>query len=107
MKPPYRRNQFGAAAGGPVKIPKVYNGKNKTFFFMDYFGLRERKGQTTVNTVPTVETRARNFANFTDTSGKLIQIYDPLTTRLNPNFDSTKAVSSSNPHICAIPSPET
>lgn len=102
-KPPYRRNQFGAAVGGPVYIPKLYNGKNKTFFFMDYFGLRERKGQTTVNTVPTAETRVGNFANFTDTSGKLIQIYDPLTTRLNPNFDSTRPVSTGNPQYLRDP----
>lgn len=97
VKPPYRRNQFGVAVGGPVKIPKIYNGKNKTFFFTDYFGLRERKGQTTVNSVPTAETRVGNFANLTDTSGKPIQIYDPLTTRLNPGFDSTRPVNASNP----------
>ncbi len=103
VKPAYRRNQFGAAAGGPVYIPKVYNGKNRTFFFMDYFGLRERKGQTTVNTVPTAETRTGNFSNFTDTSGKLISIYDPLTTRLNPNYDSSKGVSSSNPQYLRDP----
>ena len=103
VKPPYRRNQFGAAAGGPVKIPKIYNGSNKTFFFMDYFGLRERKGQTTVNTVPTADTRIGNFSGFTDASGKLIQIYDPLTTRLNPGFDSTRPVSTSNPQYLRDP----
>ncbi len=102
-KPAYRRNQFGVAAGGPVFLPKIYNGKNKTFFFMDYFALRERKGQTTVNTVPTAETRVGNFANFTDASGKLIQIYDPLTTRLNPSYDSTKPVSTSNPQYLRDP----
>src|SRR5579885_73451 len=96
-KPPYRRNQFGAAGGGPVILPKLYNGKNKTFFFMDYFGTRERKGLTFVNTVPDSNTRAGDFSRFTDQSGNLIRIYDPLTTRLNPNFDSTKPVTASNP----------
>lgn len=96
-KPPYRRNQYGAALAGPVVLPKIYHGKDKTFFFMDYFGQRERKGLTFVNTVPTAETRVGNFANFTDTKGVLIRIYDPLTTRLNPAFDSTKPVSTSNP----------
>ena len=56
-KPPFRRNQFGGAFSGPVLLPKIYNGKNKTFFFMDYFGMRERKGLVFVNTVPTAETR--------------------------------------------------
>ncbi len=96
-KPPYRRNQFGAAVSGPVVLPKIYPGKDKTFFFMDYFGQRERKGLTFVNTVPTAETRTGNFANFTDTSGNLIRIYDPLTTSLNPNFDASKPVSATNP----------
>ena len=95
-KPPYRRNQFGWALSGPVYLPKLYNGKNKTFFFMDYFGMRERKGLTFVNTVPTAETRVGNFANFTDTKGVLLRIYDPLTTRLNPAFDATKPVSTAN-----------
>jgi hypothetical protein len=102
-KPPFRRNQFGAAAGGPVYLPKLYNGKNKTFFFMDYFGMRERKGLTFVNSVPTTDVRAGNFSNFTDSSGKLIQIFDPLTTRLNPNFDSSKPVSTSNPQYLRDP----
>ncbi len=103
LKPPYRRNQFGVALGGPVYLPKLYNGKNKTFFFMDYFGMRERKGLTFVNTVPTAETRVGNFANFTDTKGALIRIYDPLTTRLNPAFDSTKPVSATNPQYLRDP----
>lgn len=96
-KPPFRRNQYGFALGGPVVLPKIYNGKNKTFFFMDYFGMKERKGLTFVNTVPTAETRVGNFSNFKDLSGNLIRIYDPLTTRLNPSFDPSKAVSASNP----------
>lgn len=102
-KPPYRRNQFGAVFSGPVYLPKIYNGKNKTFFFMDYFGMRERKGLTFVNTVPTADNRTGNFANFTDTKGNLIKIYDPLTTRLNPAFDSTKPVNASNPQYLRDP----
>ncbi len=96
-KPPYRRNQYGAAAGGPIVLPKIYDGKNRTFFFMDYFGMKERKGLTFVNTVPTAQNRLGDFSAFTDSSGKLISIYDPLTTRLNPAFDASKPVSSTNP----------
>lgn len=96
-KPPFRRNQFGASASGPIWFPKIYNGRNKTFFFADYFGNRERKGLTFVNTVPTAQNRTGDFSTFTDTRGTLIRIYDPMTTRLNPSFDSTKPVSATNP----------
>lgn len=105
-KPPYRRNQYGAALSGPVYLPKLYNGRNRTFFFMDYFGMKERKGLTFVNTVPNAETRIGNFSNFTNSSGSLIRIYDPLTTRLNPNFDSSRPVSATNPQFLRDPFPD-
>src|SRR6185369_15833645 len=65
-KPPFRRNQYGVAASGPVVLPKLYDGRNKTFFFMDYFGMKERKGLTFVNTVPDALTRTGDFSKFTD-----------------------------------------
>ncbi|MGO9273785.1 MAG: carboxypeptidase regulatory-like domain-containing protein [Terriglobia bacterium] len=39
--PPFHRNQFGAALGGPISIPSVYNGHDRTFFFVNYEGLRD------------------------------------------------------------------
>jgi hypothetical protein len=83
-KPPFNRNQFGGAAGGPVVIPGLYNGSNRTFFFADYAGLSEKRGLTFVNSVPTAEARVGNFSNFRDARGNLIPIYDPLTTRIDP-----------------------
>src|SRR6185437_3619666 len=53
-KPPFKRNQFGAFLGGPIK-------KNKTFIFGDYQGTRIRQGITYVNTVPTAAERAGDF----------------------------------------------
>jgi hypothetical protein len=41
--PPFRRNQFGANIGGPVVFPKIYNGKDKTFFFFNYEDYRQVK----------------------------------------------------------------
>ena len=49
--PPFKRNQFGAGAGGPIK-------KNRTFFFADYEGLRQGLGITTVDTVPSESARS-------------------------------------------------
>src|SRR5438445_2480587 len=56
-KPKLRRNQYGASLSGPIEIPGLYDGRNKTFFFVDYSGLDETRGQVFVNTVPTAQTR--------------------------------------------------
>jgi len=104
-KPPFRRNQFGAAVGGPFYIPGLYNGRNRTFIFGDYSGLREVRGNTFVNTVPTAKTRIGDFSEFTDSNGRLISIFNPLTTRRNPNFDPTRPVSATNPQFLRDPFP--
>src|SRR4029079_6405402 len=51
--PPLDRHQFGGAGGGAVVIPGLYDGHSRTFFFADYAGIKETRGVTTVNTVPT------------------------------------------------------
>ncbi|HTG99764.1 MAG TPA: TonB-dependent receptor, partial [Vicinamibacterales bacterium] len=102
-KPPLDRHQFGGAVGGPLLIPGLYDGRSRTFFFADYAGLKEKRGQVFVNTVPTAQTRVGDFSDFRDTSGNLITIYDPLTTRLNPNFDSSRPVSATNPQFLRDP----
>jgi hypothetical protein len=104
-KPPLDRHQFGGAAGGAFVIPGLYDGHNRTFFFADYAGLRETRGQVFVNTVPTAATRAGDFSNFRDNNGNLIVIYDPLTTRPNPSFDPSRPVSAANPQVLRDPFP--
>ncbi len=71
--PSFRYNQFGGSLGGPVEIPKVYHGKDKTFFFMDYEGFRRNQQSIGIVTVPTLAERTGNFTGF-------VPIYDPLTT---------------------------
>ncbi len=51
--PDYKRNVFGFTMGGPVFLPKLYNGKSRTFFFFDYEGHREQSATTLLATVPT------------------------------------------------------
>src|SRR5580693_2705413 len=51
--PGYHQNQFGATLGGPVYIPKIYNGRNRTFFFVDYQGDRLVTPAPATSTVPT------------------------------------------------------
>ena len=61
-----RQNQFGFSAGGPVVIPKLYNGKNRLFFFGDYEGLRRVQGTVLTGAVPTVFERNSNYTDLSD-----------------------------------------
>jgi len=82
----YRQNDFGASVGGPIWIPKIYNGKNKSFFFFAFEGFRNRAGATDIiRSVPTPEMYQGDFSKWVDAQGRLIPIYDPATTRANPN----------------------
>ncbi|HEY3938560.1 MAG TPA: carboxypeptidase-like regulatory domain-containing protein [Bryobacteraceae bacterium] len=77
-RPAFTQNQFGANFGGPVYIPKLYDGRNKTFFFIDYEGFRLRQGQSSVQTVPTAQERTGDLSAYAAAIGT--SIYDPLTT---------------------------
>ena len=81
----FKRNQFGAAAGGPVYLPKLYDGHNRTFFFFNYEGLRERSQSNLTNTVPTELQRTGDFSKTVNSQGNLVNIYDPSTTVRNGN----------------------
>lgn len=76
--PAFRQNQFGVAVGGPVIFPKLYNGKNKTFFYGAYQGLRYTKANDNPILVPTPAQLAG------DESAWSTQIYNPFTTRPDP-----------------------
>src|SRR5215468_1874853 len=82
---PFRRNQFGATFGGPIEIPKLYHGRDKTFFFVSYEGLRDSSAGSFTGTVPTALERTGDFSKTKDANGNLIVIYDPSTTRLDPS----------------------
>jgi len=55
--PPFARNEFGFTNGGPVVIPGIYNGRDRTFYFGEYQGFRQVLGTTQVIPVPTVQER--------------------------------------------------
>jgi hypothetical protein len=95
-RPAYHQNQFGGTVGGPVYIPKLYNGRNKTFFFFDYQGTRIDTPSASTASVPTAAMHSSNFTNFqdyfnlvggtkTDALGRqfpLATFLDPATTRM-------------------------
>ncbi len=93
----YKQNDFGATAGGPVWIPKVYQGRNRTFFFVAYEGFRNRLGQNgSILSVPTPEMYQGDFSKLVSQSGALIPIYDPATTQPNASGGYTRQVFPNN-----------
>ncbi len=76
--PQYNRNEFGGYFAGPVSIPKIYNGKDRTFFFFNYEGFRRRQAGTRSSQVPTTAMRAGDFRGLTP-------VIDPLTGSAFPN----------------------
>jgi hypothetical protein len=73
-KPVFRRNQFGGVAGGPLR-------RDRTFFFVDYQGQRQRIGRTVTSTVPTLLQRQGVLTE--PISGNIPRIFDPATTAAN------------------------
>ncbi len=83
VAPKLIRNEYGASAGGPVFLPKFYDGRNRTFWFAAYEGLRQRESSFYRQEVPTADMWAGNFDNLFDAQGRKTNIYDPLTTNAN------------------------
>jgi hypothetical protein len=77
---PFIWNQPGVTVSGPVYIPKVYDGRNKTFFLFSWEAIKQNIPNITLDTVPTVANRGGNFSDLHQTNGSPITIYDPLTT---------------------------
>ena len=78
---PYHQNQFGVLASGPVRIPKIYDGRNRTFFLFSYEGWRFNQAAESKFWVPTSAELGGDFSN----SVLKQQIYDPATTQPDPN----------------------
>jgi len=89
-KASFGRNQFGGMIGGPVVIPHLYHGRNRTFFFGSYEELRDSfpgltlGGSGFTTTVPTALEKTGDFSQTLNTNGSLNTIYDPTTTVSEP-----------------------
>jgi hypothetical protein len=91
-KPPVHYNEYGGTFGGPVWIPKVYNGREKTFFFINYNGIRNADPRFNIRSLPTELERQGDFSQSWTTqlvNGQRvkypIQVYDPLTVQNDAN----------------------
>jgi len=83
-----KRNQFGGDIGGPLSVPHLYSGKNRSFFFLDYEAQRLRQGVPFSGTVPTPQQRSGDFS-----ASNLNKIYDPLTTTTVGSTTSRQQIS--------------
>jgi Outer membrane receptor for ferrienterochelin and colicins len=88
LRPRQRHNEYGFAISGPVDIPHVYDGRNKTFFLFNYEQINDHGANQQNLTVPTALQRAGDFSQTFTSSGQLIKIYDPLTTVPDPTSKS-------------------
>src|SRR5258708_18906152 len=74
VKPRDHQNDFGGSFGGPVRVPKLYNGHDKTFFFFSWEQYRNNQGSTSKTTLPTDAERTGDFS----------ALLGPATGRINP-----------------------
>ncbi len=100
-----RRNQFGFNLTGPVTVPWLYDGRGQTFFSVAYEGTREKISRPYLGDVPTVLQRSGDFSDLVDHAGRPVVIYDPATTRPNPDYDPGQPVSSTNLQYLRDPFP--
>ena len=82
-----RSNNYVGTVGGPVRIPKIYNGRDRLFFFVSYQGNKDQVADlpSRVNvTIPTMAERTGDFSRYLLIDPVRYQIYDPLTVRVDP-----------------------
>jgi hypothetical protein len=97
-KPPHLvRNEFGVSAGGPVALPKLYNGRNRTFLFGAWEEFRLRSATTTGSAVWTEAMRKGDFSGLVDGLGRKITLYDPWSVGAAPTYLKTPYVDNQLP----------
>ncbi len=77
-KPTSRFNQWGGSFSGPVRIPKIVDGRNRLFFFFAYEGIKDALPAPAITTLPTAAEKTGNLSSLLGVSGAY-QIYDPAT----------------------------
>src|SRR4029077_4553028 len=84
-KADYNQSRVGANIGGPLNIPKIFNGGNKWFFFGGWNGSRGSNPYDAFSTVPTMPERSGNFSSAKYNDGKPVQIFVPnVNSAINP-----------------------
>jgi hypothetical protein len=99
--PPLVRNEFGASVGGPIVVPHLYDGKDKSFFFFAYERYSLRSWTPLLVSVPTTAMKSGDFSGLVNSNGVLQQLYDPLTTVSSANCNGTGTANA----YCRAPFP--
>ena len=100
VNPPFHQHQFGGAVGGPFVIPHIYNGKDKTFWFVSYDeGLYNKVNSPSSDWVPTAAELSGDFSAWP------FPIYDPATTVPNPAYNSSLPEGPNNSPVIRKPFP--
>ena len=74
-----RRNQFGAVLDGPVYVPRLYDGRNRSFFLFNWEGYRQVNGNSNIASVPTLLQRAGDFNGSVDVNNQPANVADPFS----------------------------
>jgi hypothetical protein len=91
IRTPFHQNQFGGALSGPLTIPHIYNGHDRTFWFVSYDeGIYNKVNSAQSTWVPTAAEIGGDFSAWP------FPIYNPATTQPNPNYDSSQPESPTN-----------
>ena len=91
-------NEFGGNVGGPMKLPFLWGGNHRTYFFSNFedFKVAGALNRQTIS-IPSLKERQGDFSDWVDpATGNLIPVFDPDTLHANPNFDASQAVGPNN-----------
>ena len=97
------RNEFGASAGGPIILPHLYNGKDKSFWFFAYERYSLAQASVAVAKVPTMAMRQGDFSGLFNKAGILQTLYDPSTTAPNSTCPVPHTNKTVNNEYCRTP----
>ena len=108
IPPVNHQNDWGFTVGGPVVFPKLYHGRDRTFFLFTIDRYHEQAAQTAFGTVPTPAMKTGDFSNFVNSSGVQIPIYDPQTGLQFPGnkIPLSRFSAISNAILPSIPNPD-
>jgi hypothetical protein len=108
VPPINQENNYGFTVGGPVIVPRLYHGRNRTFFHFSGDWFRQNHAQTGIGTVPTADMKNGDFSKFVDAEGNLIPIYDPTTGQPFPGnkIDPRRFSALSKILLPLIPDPD-
>lgn len=103
-----RENNYGFTVAGPVVIPHLYNGKDRTFFHFSLDFGKTNTSNNNIGSVPTAREKTGDFSDFVDGNGKLIPIYDPLTHAPFPGniIPQSRFSTLSQSLLSSIPDPD-